>query len=1162
MDNKKAVTLFVAIFLVMSLFTVGSITSTEKSEEKMSEADYINRRFDFSEPRLVKNGGKFEFEYEEGHPLIKDGAPPLPVFTSEIIIPYQKKVTDVDVEFEGKELLARDISLEKTKVKVLCEDLGEDKIDESFSESEYPKNKVDHDIFKIRGYQVMSIRLIPFEYYPERGNVWNFDSAEVNIELKDSEKNSDLYRGLPRDRKMINDMVESPDDVVLSSYPDAEPSNTLQTTEYLMITTSALESSFQTLIDHKESRGVSTSVELVSDIESNYNGVDTQEKIRNCIKDYYNNEGTTFVALAGDTTDESGNDIVPHRGLYADSSSGGGCEDEVPSDYYFAGLDGDWNANGNDVYGEWADEPDWGMEVWVGRIPAQDTTEADTLIDKIITWENGDRTKQQYSICQDDSGNLGDFKNNKEQDTSYSDAVHNIIPSDWSINTDYESETGGNSVQMYHDGISGSSSGGTPPMFVNHAGHGSPTGYEIGGTYYTESEVSSLSNDWYPIQASIACTSGTFDGRDNNQGSYTSDRDCLAEEFLKHPNGGLVATFMNTRYGLGTQDGATGLSGAIDTRLYHGVFTEEYNNLGHAAQWARMSYIQEQGEDEFARWSTQAMNLLGDPEMPVLNDVTSDGVISLDRDKYAGEDVVEATVMDADLEGTSSIDIDIMSDTETTPETVTLSEISTGSSEFQGSIEISETDQDGVLHVSHGDIITAEYVDADTGDGSGETKEATASVDAEPPSVISSDPSDGETEVSIDLDNIYVNFSEEIDSSTFNSSTVSLSPSVEHTIEQGSDASKYMLPVKGKGGGNDAEGSTGASVYGDYKDAQGFIPSDSDDITEVELYMLKEGSPPGDCVVEIIDSPPDGNALGTASISPSEIGTSASWVTADFSSPVSVSAGTSYGIRVQQEGGQGDESNRYRVMISGDQYADGHFHQYDGSQWNEFADYDLSFRYSMGSPLQEDTWYTGTVGSQVADKAGNTLGSSYDFEFYTGTENQSFDITLSSSDNGWNFVSSKLMPTTTDLVSILEDSSNGISGSYEKVMYYDAETDDWMSYKVGREDHFNDLDTWDRTMGIWIQMNTDDTLTVAGSEPGTTTISLQPGWNMIGYPSNSDETASSILPQEVTKIGVFDRNEEYNIKYETDLSQVIMTPGKGYFVYNDGSDPVDFTISY
>ena len=45
-------------------------------------------------------------------------------------------------------------------------------------------------------------------------------------------------------------------------------------------------------------------------------------------------------------------------------------------------------------------------------------------------------------------------------------------------------------------------------------------------------------------------------------------------------------------------------------------------------------------------------------------------------------------------------------------------------------------------------------------------------------------------------------------------------------------------------------------------------------------------------------------------------------------------------------------------------------------------------------------------------------------------------------------------------------------------------------------------------------------------------ITLYPGWNMVGLPSNS--AGSQGLPAEVTGIGSFDATLEYNVAYSYD----------------------------
>ncbi len=119
--------------------------------------------------------------------------------------------------------------------------------------------------------------------------------------------------------------------------------------------------------------------------------------------------------------------------------------------------------------------------------------------------------------------------------------------------------------------------------------------------------------------------------------------------------------------------------------------------------------------------------------------------------------------------------------------------------------------------------------------------------------------------------------------------------------------------------------------------------------------------------------------------------------------------------------------------------------------------------------------------------------------------------------NNWNFVSFNLIPLDTSITEIM----HSIDGSYDKLMYYEAANDRWRTYVPGRADHYNDIYTWDNTMGMWISMFSDDVLTIKGNEPTSTNITLYPGWNMVGLPSSIADNHN--LPPEIIKIGFFDQ---------------------------------------
>ncbi len=118
----------------------------------------------------------------------------------------------------------------------------------------------------------------------------------------------------------------------------------------------------------------------------------------------------------------------------------------------------------------------------------------------------------------------------------------------------------------------------------------------------------------------------------------------------------------------------------------------------------------------------------------------------------------------------------------------------------------------------------------------------------------------------------------------------------------------------------------------------------------------------------------------------------------------------------------------------------------------------------------------------------------------------------------------------------------------------------WNTYVPGRADKYNSLTHWDRSMGLWIHMTDDDTLTVKGIEPVNTTVFLHPGWNLVGYPSQI--TGNNGLPSEITKIGYFDETQEYNINYNYDPGTYTFAPNKAYWIYNSAGYAVEWTIDY
>ncbi len=171
--------------------------------------------------------------------------------------------------------------------------------------------------------------------------------------------------------------------------------------------------------------------------------------------------------------------------------------------------------------------------------------------------------------------------------------------------------------------------------------------------------------------------------------------------------------------------------------------------------------------------------------------------------------------------------------------------------------------------------------------------------------------------------------------------------------------------------------------------------------------------------------------------------------------------------------------------------------------------------------------------------------------------------------DGWNFLSFPLVPIDTTVPNVL----SSIEGSYDTVLSFQSareeilhvteeDSPEWKSYVPDRPDHYNTLKVLNNIHGFWIRMTEDANLTIYGYAPEehTTTLVLEPGWNMVGYPSISE--GNNNLPEEVDIIGYFDETEEYNLAYDHNPETFVFEPGKGYWLYNSADEAVVWTVEY
>ncbi len=366
-------------------------------------------------------------------------------------------------------------------------------------------------------------------------------------------------------------------------FPKAQSARKFQSKTYLIITSDALKSSFQPLADDKASKGYSAIIETVEDISQNYTGTDLQEKIRNCIKHYYQNDNLKYVLLGGD------DEIVPSRKVYSKAVDSTGCvvaeDSNVPCDSYYACLSGDWDGNRNGIYGETGDGVSFIPDVFVGRAPVSDATEADNFITKALYFPGRNKFRQILMGAPLDSSNDGKAAVIKLKD---------YIPSDFDI------------VEMYYSDGTMSKSAFLSEVndigvdFIAHAAHGDWNWLD---TFFDIPTVESLSNKNPFVFYTISCYAGAFD--------YS---DCIGEEFVKNVHGG-AAFIGNSRYGLYDDQDPSLYSGEFMEDFYRLVFSSGYNHIGEAFERSKMDFSVESSTYNAYRWIEMCLNLFADPEM-------------------------------------------------------------------------------------------------------------------------------------------------------------------------------------------------------------------------------------------------------------------------------------------------------------------------------------------------------------------------------------------------------------------------------------------------------------------------------------------------------------------------------------------------------------------
>ncbi len=276
---------------------------------------------------------------------------------------------------------------------------------------------------------------------------------------------------------------------------------------------------------------------------------------------------------------------------------------------YYGALDGNWDNDGDGIYGEGdrrgnrggtgkrGDEADFWAEVYIGRIPADNATEAYNQIDKIIAYESSLPTKSALlvGLKLDDYPTWGG---------DYKDEVLPYFPLDWTATTLYEKDGSYSQAKLINEMNS------NEHHVVNYMSH---SGY-LNDMGLTNDQIAGLTNTRYFLAYSQGCNAGGFD-------TVNLKDDCAGEHFtVENGNGGAFAYIGNSRYGFYLSGSLDGSSQQYDKEFFDAIFNESIKNIGEAFQDSKEDLQGSVGAIGSMRWCYFTLNLLGDPETPILEE--------------------------------------------------------------------------------------------------------------------------------------------------------------------------------------------------------------------------------------------------------------------------------------------------------------------------------------------------------------------------------------------------------------------------------------------------------------------------------------------------------------------------------------------------------------
>jgi len=466
-----------------------------------------------------------------------------------------------------------------------------------FSNSVYPNQNLEYSIQSLRGYEMLSISFVPFEYNLESKELKVYKNVVFNIiETDEIRVSNNVSKGSKIFENMYKNMVINDSD-----YTDTR---TIQKPSILYIcggnvATSDYNTFFRPLVEWRRQQGYEVDVVSVDDIGN------STTSIKNYISNaYYNSENPPeFVCLVGDA---NGSIDV---NTYTASGGGGGWWGESASgegDYPYTLLEG------NDLL----------SDIVIGRMSVRNVGELLTVVTKIIGYEKNYSSDTDWMRTAALVGDPYDSGISTVITNEYINSLFDIHGGITDVRTQY---SGSNFDSFMRDQINDG------VAYLNYRGF-------YGFSDFTQSDVNALSNGFkLPFLTTLTCDTGSFD----------TDESCIVESLFR---AGSVASPKGAIAAIGTAQPYThtAFNNIVNMGMYDGIFLHGAQTAGEALNYGRhaLDEIYPQNPNDnvylFATWNS----LMGDPSTHLWTGESKELIVNHSPTIANGSDNFQVEILD------------------------------------------------------------------------------------------------------------------------------------------------------------------------------------------------------------------------------------------------------------------------------------------------------------------------------------------------------------------------------------------------------------------------------------------------------------------------------------------------------------------------------------